>query len=143
LTFTRLEHLSQTAVVLAVQPSTDDFIAYLSVLCRFGESTGYPATGVSVITAAQFASVADKDILVMSSGSDQPLLKQWADRLLISGNTQQQGFELSDLAFRLRDWMSPDPDENQRWARVAMAFSSDARSPFLTGFASPLHQGHS
>ncbi|TFZ33986.1 cellulose biosynthesis cyclic di-GMP-binding regulatory protein BcsB [Pseudomonas syringae] len=141
--FTRLADLSQTAVVLADQPSTEDVSAYLSVLGRFGESTGYPATGVSVIHAAQIASAADKDILVMSSGSDQPLLKQWADRLPISGNTQQQGFELSDLAFRLRDWMSPDPDENQRRARVAMAFSSDARSTFLTGFESPLHKGRS
>lgn len=141
--FTRLADLSQTAVVLADQPSTEDVSAYLSVLGRFGESTGYPATGVSVIHAAQIASAADKDILVMSSGSDQPSLKQWADRLPISGNTQQQGFELSDLAFRLRDWMSPDPDENQRRARVAMAFSSDARSTFLTGFESPLHKGRS
>ncbi|RMV12030.1 Cyclic di-GMP binding protein WssC [Pseudomonas savastanoi] len=141
--FTRLADLSQTAVVLADQPSTEDVSAYLSVLGRFGESTGYPATGVSVIHAAQIASAADKDILVMSSGSDQPLLKQWADRLPISGNAQQQGFEFSDLAFRLRDWMSPDPDENQRRARVAMAFSSDARSTFLTGFESPLHKGRS
>ncbi|MDU8621358.1 cellulose biosynthesis cyclic di-GMP-binding regulatory protein BcsB [Pseudomonas syringae] len=141
--FTRLADLSQTSVVLADQPSTEDVSAYLSVLGRFGESTGYPATGVSVIHAAQIASAADKDILVMSSGSDQPLLKQWADRLPISGNAQQQGFELSDLAFRLRDWMSPDPDENQRRARVAMAFSSDARSTFLTGFESPLHKGRS
>ncbi|GFZ67106.1 cellulose synthase BcsB subunit [Pseudomonas amygdali pv. eriobotryae] len=141
--FTRLADLSQTAVVLADQPSTEDVSAYLSVLGRFGESTGYPATGVSVIHAAQIASAADKDILVMSSGSDQPLLKQWADRLPISSNAQQQGFELSDLAFRLRDWMSPDPDENQRRARVAMAFSSDARSTFLTGFESPLHKGRS
>lgn len=141
--FTRLADLSQTAVVLADQPSAEDVSAYLSVLGRFGESTGYPATGVSVIHAAQIASAADKDILVMSSGSDQPLLKQWADRLPISGNAQQQGFELSDLAFRLRDWMSPDPDENQRRARVAMAFSSDVRSTFLTGFESPLHKGRS
>ncbi|PBP98151.1 cellulose biosynthesis cyclic di-GMP-binding regulatory protein BcsB [Pseudomonas congelans] len=141
--FTRLADLSQTAVVLADQPSAEDISAYLSVLGRFGESTGYPATGVSVIKAAQIASAADKDILVMSSGSDQPLLKQWADRLPISGNARQQGFELSDLAFRLRDWMSPDPDENQRRARVAMAFSSDARSTFLTGFESPLHKGRS
>ncbi|WP_183140062.1 cellulose biosynthesis cyclic di-GMP-binding regulatory protein BcsB, partial [Pseudomonas syringae] len=121
----------------------EDVSAYLNVLGRFGESTGYPATGVTVMQAAQIASAADKDILVMSSGPDQPLLNLWANRLPTSGNGQQQGFELSDLAFRLRDWMSPDPDENLRRARVAMAFSSDARSTFLTGFESPLHKGRS
>ncbi|WP_024681957.1 cellulose biosynthesis cyclic di-GMP-binding regulatory protein BcsB [Pseudomonas syringae] len=141
--FTRLADLSQTAVVLAEQPSTEDVSAYLNVLGRFGESTGYPATGVTVMQAAQIASAADKDILVMSSGPDQPLLNLWANRLPTSGNGQQQGFELSDLAFRLRDWMSPDPDENLRRARVAMAFSSDARSTFLTGFESPLQKGRS
>ncbi|WP_024644863.1 cellulose biosynthesis cyclic di-GMP-binding regulatory protein BcsB [Pseudomonas syringae] len=141
--FTRMADLSQTAVVLADQPSAADISAYLNVLGRFGESTGYPATGVSVIQAAQIATAVDKDILVMSSGSDQPLLKQWADRLPTSDNGQQQGFELSDLSFRLRDWMSPDPDENQRRAKVKIAFSSDAHSTFLTGFESPLHKGRS
>ncbi|WP_434682203.1 cellulose biosynthesis cyclic di-GMP-binding regulatory protein BcsB (plasmid) [Pseudomonas sp. R1-18] len=141
--FTRMADLSQTAVVLPDNASADEVSAYLSVLGRFGESTGYPATGVSVIQAAQIASAADKDILVLGSGSNQPLLGQWADRLPVAGNGQQQGFEFSDLSFRLREWMSPDPEENQRRARVAMAFSSDKRSTFLTGFESPLKSGRS
>jgi hypothetical protein len=141
--FTRMADLSQTAVVLPDNASADEVSAYLSVLGRFGESTGYPATGVSVIQAAQVASAADKDILVLGSGSNQPLLGQWADRLPVAGSGQQQGFEFSDLSFRLREWMSPDPEENQRRARVAMAFSSDRRSTFLTGFESPLKSGRS
>lgn len=141
--FTRMADLSQTAVVLPDNASADEVSAYLSVLGRFGESTGYPATGVSVIQAAQVASAADKDILVLGSGSNQPLLGQWADRLPVAGSGQQQGFEFSDLSFRLREWMSPDPEENQRRARVAMAFSSDKRSTFLTGFESPLKSGRS
>jgi hypothetical protein len=141
--FTRMADLSQTAVVLPDNASADEVSAYLSVLGRFGESTGYPATGVSVIQAAQVASAADKDILVLGSGSNQPLLGQWADRLPVAGSGQQQGFEFSDLSFRLREWMSPDPEENQRRARIAMAFSSDKRSTFLTGFESPLKSGRS
>jgi hypothetical protein len=141
--FTRMADLSQTAVVLPDNASADEVSAYLSVLGRFGESTGYPATGVSVIQAAQVASAADKDILVLGSGSNQPLLGQWADRLPVAASGQQQGFQFSDLSFRLREWMSPDPEENQRRARVAMAFSSDKRSTFLTGFESPLKPGRS
>lgn len=141
--FTRMADLSQTAVVLPDNASADEVSAYLSVLGRFGESTGYPATGVSVIQAAQIASAADKDILVLGSGTNQPLLGQWADRLPLAGSGQQQGFEFSDLSFRVREWMSPDPEENQRRARVAMAFSSDKRSTFLTGFESPLKSGRS
>lgn len=140
--FTRMADLSQTAVVLPSSVSASEASAYLSVLGRFGESTGYPATGVSVIQAEQIATAADKDILVLGSGDNQPLLKQWADRLPVAGGPQQ-GFEFSDLSFRLLDWMSPDPEENQRRARVAMAFSSDKRSTFLTGFESPLKSGRS
>jgi hypothetical protein len=140
--FTRLADLSQTAVVLPANVSASEASAYLSVLGRFGESTGYPATGVSVIQAEQVATAADKDILVLGSGANQPLLTQWADRLPITGGNQQ-GFQFSDLTFRLRDWMSSDPEENQRRARVAMAFTSDKRSTFLTGFESPLKSGRS
>lgn len=140
--FTRMADLSQTAVVLPTDVSASEASAYLSVLGRFGESTGYPATGVSVIQAGQIATAADKDILVLGSGANQPLLEQWADRLPIAGG-DQQGFQFSDLSFRLRDWMSSDPEENQRRARVAMAFSSDKRSTFLTGFESPLKNGRS
>jgi hypothetical protein len=140
--FTRLADLSQTAVVLPANVSASEASAYLSVLGRFGESTGYPATGVSVIQAEQVATAADKDILVLGSGANQPLLTQWADRLPITGGNQQ-GFQFSDLTFRLRDWMSSDPEQNQRRARVAMAFTSDKRSTFLTGFESPLKSGRS
>ncbi|WP_109513462.1 cellulose biosynthesis cyclic di-GMP-binding regulatory protein BcsB [Pseudomonas ovata] len=141
--FTRLADLSQTAVVLPDSATGEDISAYLSVLGRFGESTGYPATGVSVIQAAEVSSAADKDILVVSSGASQPLLKQWAEHLPALGEGQGRSFEISDLAFRLRDWMSPDPDENLRRARVAVVFSGSAQSTFLTGFESPLHKGRS
>lgn len=141
--FTRMADLSQTAVVLPDSATAEDISAYLSVLGRFGESTGYPATGVSVIQAGQVASAADKDILVLSSGTNQPLLKQWADRLPGVGDGQQRSFEVSDLAFRLRDWMSPNLEANQRRARMAVAFSSTTQSTFLTGFESPLQKGRS
>ena len=141
--FTRLADLSQTAVVLPDNAGAAELDAYLTVLGRFGESTGYPATGVEVIQAAQVASVADKDLLVLASGANQPLLKQWADRLPAAGADGQQSFQLSDLALRVRDWFSPDPEANQRKTRLDMAFSGGANSTYLTGFQSPLKDGRS
>ncbi|VVO37508.1 cellulose biosynthesis cyclic di-GMP-binding regulatory protein BcsB [Pseudomonas fluorescens] len=141
--FTRLADLSQTAVVLPDNAGAADLDAYLTVLGRFGQSTGYPATGVQVMQAAQVAAAADKDLLVLASGANQPLLTQWADRLPAAGNDGQQRFELSDLPMRVRDWFSPDPDANQRKARLAMAFSGGQRSTYLTGFESPLKSGRS
>ena len=141
--FTRMADLSQTAVVLPDNAGTADLDAYLTVLGRFGHSTGYPATGVQVLQAAQVASAADKDLLVLASGSNQPLLGQWADRLPVIDADGQQAFHMSDLPMRVRDWFSPDPEANQRRTRLALAFSGGARSTYLTGFESPLKSGRS
>ncbi len=51
------------------------------MLGRFGESTGYPATGVTVVQPKDVQAVSDKDLLVFASGDNQPLLQQWANRL--------------------------------------------------------------
>jgi hypothetical protein len=141
--FTRMADLSQTAVVLPDNAGTGDLSAYLTILGRFGKSTGYPATGVTVTQAAQVDRFADKDLLVMSSGANQPLLKLWADRLPAVVTGDKQRFELSDLAVRARSWFSPDPEENQRKARLSMAFAGGDATTYLTGFESPLDSGRS
>lgn len=141
--FTRLADLSQTAVVLPDNASAADLSAYLTVLGRFGQSTGYPATAVSVTQAAQVAAAADKDLLVLASGNNQPLLTQWAEHLPASDNGGQQRIELSDLPLRLREWISPAPEANLRKTRIAMAFSGGQHSTYLTGFESPLKSGRS
>ncbi len=141
--FTRMADLSQTAVILPDSASAKDLSAYLTLLGRFGKSTGYPATGVTVTDAAQVTKFANKDLLVMASGANQPLLKQWADYLPAVVNGQQQRFNLSDLTMRMRSWLSPDSEENQRRARLAMAFSGSQSTTYLTGFESPLESGRS
>lgn len=141
--FTRMADLSETAVVLPDNASTGDLSAYLLLLGRFGKSTGYPATGVTVTQAAQVSKFTDKDLLVMSSGANQPLLKQWADHLPAAVTGDKQRFALSDLALRARNWMSSDPEENQRKARLSMAFSGGDVPTYLTGFASPLNSARS
>jgi len=141
--FTRMADLSETAVVLPDNPSTSDLGAYLTILGRFGSSTGYPATGVTVIQAPQVAKFADKDLLVMASGANQSLLKQWADHLptIITGDKRR--FELSDLAARTRNWFGNDTAEAQRKARLSLSFSGGEPTSYLTGFKSPLDSARS
>lgn len=141
--FTRMADLSETAVVLPDNAGVSELSAYLTVLGRFGQSTGYPATAVTVTQASQVASVVDKDLLVLASGDNQPLLKLWANHLPAMDIGRQQRFELSDMPFRVRDWLSPDPEANLRKSRMAMAFSGEQRTTFLTGFESPLKNGRS
>lgn len=141
--FTRMADLSQTAVVMPNNSGPAELSAYLNLLGRLGQSTGYPGTAVSVIEAPQVASATDKDLLVLASGGNQPLLTQWADHLPASWSNASTRLELSDLVLRVRDWFSPDPQANQRKARLAMAFSGGSDSTFLTGFESPLKAGRS
>lgn len=141
--FTRMADLSQSAVVLPDNAGVEELGAYLDILGRFGESTGYPATAVTVTQAAQVSQVADKDLLVLASGANQPLLEAWSERMPAQVNGAQSRVELSDLAFKVRNWFSSDPEANLRQARLAMSFSAEHGSSFLTGFESPLKSGRS
>lgn len=141
--FTRLADLSQTAVILPNDAGTADWDAYLTVLGRFGDSTGYPATAVSVAQADDVAQFADKDLLVMASGNNQPLLKEWASYLPSRSEDAKRYVEFSDLPLRLREWISPDPVANLRKARGALTFSGESGSSYVSGFESPLKPGRS
>jgi hypothetical protein len=138
--FTRLADLSQTAVVLPDTPSLQEYSTYLELLGRMGESTGYPATAVTVTQAERIATVADKDLLLVASGSNQPLLKQWASALPGSlGGVKR--LSLSDLIYEARQYVSPDPVANARLARSELTFTSVADGALFVGFESPLKNG--
>lgn len=141
--FTRLADLSQTAVILPDNAGPADWDAYLTVLGRFGDSTGYPATAVSVGQAEDVGQFADKDLLVLSSGNNQPLLKTWADYLPSRSEDASRYVEFSDLPLRLRQWISPDPVANLRKSRGALTFSGESGSSYVSGFESPLKSGRS
>lgn len=141
--FTRLADLSQSAVVLPEHSGPAEWSAYLTVLGRFGEATGYPATAVRVVGADQARQVSDKDLLVFASGTNQPLLEQWAGYLPATRDSEHQRFSLSDLTLRLRQWISPEPEANPRPARLRLSYSGEPGSTFLAGFESPLQAGRS
>jgi hypothetical protein len=142
--FTRMADLSESAVVLPDNASAEDLGAYLSLMGRFGAATGYPATGVAVTQAALVDKVASRDLLVLASGQNQPLLKQWADRLPAAVTGDKQRFELADLSLRVRSWLKLDEgDAAKRRARLALAFSGGEPTSYLTGFESPLDSSRS
>ena len=141
--FTRLADLSESAVVLPDTFGTDELSAYLTILGRFGESTGYPATAVKVVQAKDVQSVADKDLLVIATGADQPLFKQWQQYLPATVDGPQQHFKLSDLPRYVSTWISPDAEANKHAANAALSFNSLSTSTWFAGFESPLKAGRS
>jgi hypothetical protein len=141
--FTRLADLSESAVVMPDNVGTDELSAYLTVMGRFGESTGYPATAVKVVQAKDVQSVADKDLLVLATGGNQPLLQQWQQYLPATSDGLQHHFLLSDLPRYVRSWISPDAAANQHTANAGITFSGLSNSTCFAGFQSPLKAGRS
>ncbi len=140
--FTRMADLSETAVVLSDTPNPQEYSTYLEVMGRMGASTGYPVTGVSVTQAAQVEGMADKDLLIVATGSNQPLLKQWAGSLPASLDGSRR-FNISDLAHKVWNFISPNTVDRLQRARVDMAYKSVGEAGLFAGFESPLKSGRS
>jgi cellulose synthase (UDP-forming) len=81
--FTRLADLSETVVDLPAKPTQSEVSLFLGILGFMGAQTGYPATRVSVLEGATPSAGADKDVLLLGTYDDQPLLKQWGDAMLV------------------------------------------------------------
>ncbi|MDX5372044.1 MAG: cellulose biosynthesis cyclic di-GMP-binding regulatory protein BcsB [Pseudomonadaceae bacterium] len=132
--FTRMADLAETAVVIPAGASAEEISLLLDLLGRFGESTGLPASGVSVTQGDNDAELEDKDLLVLATGSNQPLLERWADWLPAQINGRAS-FELSDLVHRVRHWVDSD---SRRPARSNLVLGSGAAGAYVAGFESPL-----
>lgn len=149
--FTRMADLSQTAVVLPDAPHLQELSTYLNLLGRLGESTGYPGTAITVGRSAQVAELADKDLLVIATGVDQPLLKIWAASLP-SGLEDNRRTGLLDQFSSLVGWVTPRLPESLKPAAatatatataVLPTFSSAGLNAYVAGFESPLRSGRS
>jgi len=140
--FTRLADLSQTAVVLAGSPAAQDVSTYLALMGRFGESTGYPATHVTVALGEPGLGLDDKDLVVIASG-EQAWLKPWAEYMPAVLAGQSKRFGTSDLVFKPVGWKTPDPRESQSRVRADLSYSSSGDSAIFAGFESPAAKGRS
>ena len=141
--FTRFADLSQTAVVLPDAPHEQELSTYLNLLGRLGEATGYPGTALTVVRGTELADVADRDLLVIASGSNQPLLKQWAGALPVQLDASHSPGVMTQFS-KLLAWVaSALPDLIRPAAAATPAFNSSGMSAYAAGFESPLRSHRS
>ncbi|MCU1717242.1 cellulose biosynthesis cyclic di-GMP-binding regulatory protein BcsB [Pseudomonas sp. 5P_3.1_Bac2] len=140
--FTRLADLSQTSVVLPANAAAAELSLYLELLGRFGQSTGLPASAVTVTDGEDPALLSDKDLLVLALGSQPELLQRWAQYLPASVDGSAR-FELSDLVHHVRNWLTTDSQINARQAHSNVSLTSGGAGAYLAGFESPLSSGRS
>ena len=139
--FTRLADLSETAVILPDQPVADDYSAYLTLMGSMGQASGYPALAVTVGDASQVKDFGGKDLLVLASGDNQPLLKTWRSDL-------PAGFHgpVTSTVSSISNWwdrlIGNDADQLSATAK-AEAYSGGDHDGMIAGFESPLARGRS
>jgi hypothetical protein len=141
--FTRMADLSGTDVVLGANAGTPEYSAYLAVMGRMGDSTGYPASGVTVLRGQRIDAIpSGKDLLVIASGADQAWLKDWAQYMPAAYDHSAQ-FSLSDLPGRVRGWFHSNPRLDAEPSRLSLAWTGPGVSAVLAGFESPTEKGRS
>ncbi|SDM07630.1 cellulose synthase subunit [Oryzisolibacter propanilivorax] len=142
--FTRMADLSQTAIVLPARPEAGDYSAYLSLMGLMGMVTGYPAHASTVVLGGdRMEEVADKDLLVIASGNNPPLVAQWAEHLPFSLKEGTKRFRLSDYASHLLNWFDPEQRDRSRPGRSEIVYTSASSDAVYAGFESPLKSGRS
>ncbi len=142
--FTRMADLSQSAIVLPARPQADDLSAYLTLMGLMGNVTGYPAHAATVVLGGdRLDGLEDRDLLVIASGKNPPLLSQWAEHLPFSLKDGTKRFRVSDYASRLLNWFDPEHQDRSRPGRSEIVYTSASSDAVYAGFESPLKSGRS
>lgn len=136
--FTRLADLSETVVVLPPAAEPAELDVFLALMGRMGAATGYPAYGVSVVSADRVDSVAGKDLIVIGRADTQPLLQRWAGHF---PNTPDDAAPAAGFMAKLRRWLAIEPGPAP--ASRSVFPTGRGADGLLVGFESPLANGRS
>jgi hypothetical protein len=137
--FTRDADLSRTAVVMPDQITSDDTEAFLETMALFGEATGYPTLKAAVVQDADVNAMANRDLLLIGSLQEQPLLAGWTSRTGIAFDNGElraiprSWWDRIQLLFDWRNSRSRASDVND-WVHAAPGGEGA-----LIGFRSPLN----
>lgn len=142
--FTRLADLSESTIVLPDNPGDQDLGNVLTLLGRFGASTGYPALHAQIIGAGAVQQHADRDLLLLGSAQSQPLFKQWRAQLPVGQDGQATRFALTDWVLeKLPGFLSFDARRTDLPTTTEIALQPQPDDVLLMGFESPLKSGRS
>ncbi len=142
--FTRLADLSESTIVLPDNPGDQDLGNVLTLLGRFGASTGYPALHAQIVGAGAVQQHADRDLLLLGSAQSQPLFKQWRAQLPVGQDGQATRVALTDWVLeKLPRLLSFDARRTDLPTIADIALQPQPDDVLLMGFESPLRAGRS
>ncbi|WP_320534052.1 cellulose biosynthesis cyclic di-GMP-binding regulatory protein BcsB [Robbsia andropogonis] len=139
--FTRMADLSETAVILPVDAVADDYSAYLTLMGSMGQASGYPVLGVTAVDPGQVSAVKSKDLLVLASGNNQPLVNAWHKNLPAGffGPVASSDGAIRDFWENLTNGRTA----KQRADDLAVLYSGGDHDGMVAGLESPLTRGRS
>ena len=138
--FTKRPDLGETVVVVATQPSLPEIEAFLALMGRFGDSTGAPATSVTVTRSADGAQFDGKDILVLGPWTLAQSTALFRNAPISWQNGRLHVAERAPID-RVFDFLSPydvdRPDDVEDFLSGATGFQG------IAGYRSPFDSAHS
>lgn len=138
--FTRLADLAETAIVLPEVPDTDTLEAYLQLMARMGESTGFPAIRLKVIKKSEMVKGLDKDLLVLEKEPGTVIWDKWRNALPVKFQDGQEEVTITKPFLRAWYWLFPDDNYTPE---ATINFSQYSKNGFMAGFESPFKSGRS
>lgn len=141
--YTRMADLSETAVVMPDNVSASEMETYLTLMGRMGKVTGYPALRHAVISAASVDGNSNKDLILIGSAGNQPLIERWADKMHPILEKGSHNLKLPGPFERLLSrWENRDLEDAMKRAGDLVT-KGDGGLSALVGFESPLKKGRS
>jgi hypothetical protein len=134
--------LSETAVVMPPRPAAAEIEAYLNLMGLMGDATGYPGTKHVVVGPGQVDQVADRDLLVIGTYEDQPLLAEWSKDSPFQVDQGRLRVRLAATSSRFEAIVGGSPQgEQERRLADELLTSSGEDMANLVSFESPLNDG--
>jgi cellulose synthase (UDP-forming) len=140
--YTRMADLSETAVVLPDQLTSQDIEAYLDLMGMMGDSTGFPAVHATVVTANGVEQVADKDLLVLGSISRQPLIARWVENGKLRVDNGRLRVGMTSALDRVYTMLDPNTEAERERVDNLLVQQGDNLAAMI-GLRSPLSSSHS
>ncbi len=141
--YTRMADLSETAVVMPDHAAAGEMETYLTVMGRMGKVTGYPAIRHTIISAANVEAHASKDLILIGTAGNQPLLERWADKMHPLLEKGTHNLRLPGPFERLLSrWENRDLEDAMHRAGDLIS-KGDGGLGALVAFESPLKNGRS
>ncbi len=142
--FTRMADLSETQVLLPLNPNATTLQALFELMAMFSAITGHPVTGLSIATGSKKPDK-NKDLLLLGTPRNQPLFTLWEDEMPLAPQKDHSPWTVRSISFfeKISAWRTVN-EAQKRLSEAEYHLSiTPGNTIALFGFQSPLNRHRS